>query len=45
MPTAEAAEAIVDFARRYAASPDGAVPYRDWPEGMKGHFIARLPTV
>lgn len=42
-PTAEAAEAIVDFARRYAASPDGAVPYRDWPEGMKGHFIARLP--
>ncbi|CAM3110639.1 DUF1636 domain-containing protein [Brevundimonas diminuta] len=42
-PTAEAAEAIVDFARRYVASPDGAVPYRDWPEGMKGHFIARLP--
>lgn len=42
-PTAEAAEAIVDFARRYAASTDGAVPYRDWPEGMKGRFIARLP--
>lgn len=42
-PTADAAEAIVDFARRYAASPSGAVPYRDWPQGIKGHFIARLP--
>lgn len=42
-PTPEAAEAIVDFARRYAASADGAVPYRDWPEGVMGRFIARLP--
>lgn len=42
-PTAEAAEAIVAFARRYAASPDGAVAYRDWPEGVLGRFIARLP--
>lgn len=42
-PTAEAAEAIVAFARHYAASPDGAVAYRDWPEGVMGRFIARLP--
>ena len=42
--TPEAGQAIVAFARLYAASPDGAVPYRDWPEGMKGHFIARLPA-
>lgn len=43
-PKPEAAEAIVDFARLFAASPDGAVAYRQWPEGIKGHFIARLPA-
>ena len=43
-PTQESAQAIVAFARLYAASPDGAVAYRDWPEGVKGHFIARLPV-
>ncbi|PQZ75792.1 MULTISPECIES: DUF1636 domain-containing protein [unclassified Brevundimonas] len=42
-PTQEAAQAVIAFARLYAASPNGAVAYRDWPEGMKGHFIARLP--
>jgi predicted metal-binding protein len=44
MPDLADAEAIVDFARLYAASPRGAVAYRDWPEGMKGRFIARLPS-
>ena len=43
-PTEESAQAIVAFAQLYAASPDGAVAYRDWPEGVKGHFIARLPV-
>lgn len=43
-PTAQDAQAIADFAHLYANSPQGAVPYRDWPEGMKGHFIARLPS-
>ncbi len=43
-PTHEAAQAVVAFARLFAASPAGAVAYRDWPEGMKGHFIARLPA-
>jgi predicted metal-binding protein len=43
-PTQEAAQAVTAFARLYAASPNGAVAYRDWPEGMKGHFIARLPS-
>lgn len=43
-PTAQDAQAIAAFARLYADSPQGAVPYRDWPEGMKGHFIARLPA-
>ncbi|HEY1073947.1 DUF1636 domain-containing protein [Brevundimonas sp.] len=43
-PTVDSAQALVAFARLYAASPDGAVAYRNWPEGMKGHFIARLPA-
>lgn len=43
-PTARDAQAIAAFARLYADSPQGAVPYRDWPEGVKGHFIARLPA-
>ena len=43
-PTASDAQAIIAFARLYAASLGGAVPYRDWPEGVKGRFIARLPA-
>lgn len=43
-PTAQDAQAIIAFAQLFADSPQGAVPYRDWPEGMKGHFIARLPA-
>ncbi|MCG2841613.1 DUF1636 domain-containing protein [Sandaracinobacter sp. RS1-74] len=42
-PTEEAARAILDFARAYAASEIGQVPFRDWPEGVKGHFLTRQP--
>lgn len=42
-PTPEDAAAILDYAVQYAASPEGVVPYRDWPEGVKGHFITRTP--
>lgn len=42
-PTAEAAGAILDYALAYAASDEGVVPYRQWPEGVKGHFIVRVP--
>ena len=42
-PGAEAARAILDYAVAHAASADGQVPYRDWPEGVKGHFITRTP--
>lgn len=37
------ARAILDYAIHYAASAEGRVPYADWPEGIKGHFIARIP--
>jgi len=42
-PTAEAARAIIDYAVAYAASDEGVVPYRQWPDGVKGHFIVRVP--
>ena len=42
-PTGEAARAILDYAIAYMASEEGVVPYRQWPEGVKGHFIVRTP--
>lgn len=42
-PGKEAARAILDYARAYAASAFGQVPFREWPQGVKGHFITRTP--
>jgi predicted metal-binding protein len=42
-PDEEAARAILDYAVLYAGSDAGQVPYRDWPEGVKGHFLTRTP--
>jgi predicted metal-binding protein len=42
-PREDAARAILDYARAYATSDWGQVPYREWPEGVKGHFITRTP--
>lgn len=42
-PTAEAALAILDYVAAWLESEEGVVPYRQWPEGVKGHFIVRTP--
>ena len=42
-PTTDAAQAIVDWFDLHGATPDGAVPFRAWPQGMRGHFLARMP--
>lgn len=42
-PDDDAARAILDYAVRYAASEHGRVPFKDWPQGVKGHFITRSP--
>lgn len=42
-PDADAAQAILDYAALHAASEHGQVPYRQWPEGVKGHLITRIP--
>lgn len=44
-PTEESAGAVVDYARLHAASPTGQVPFRQWPQGVRGHFIARIPAI
>lgn len=42
-PTKDVARAILDYALAYMATDEGVVPYRQWPEGVKGHFIVRVP--
>lgn len=44
-PAEEAARAIVDYAEMHAASETGRVPFRDWPQGVKGHFVTRHPPL
>ncbi|PRX37012.1 Predicted metal-binding protein [Meinhardsimonia xiamenensis] len=45
IPCPEAAEAIVAYARLHAESATGQVPYRQWPQEVKGHFITRHPPL
>lgn len=40
-----AAEAIAAYAALHADSDSGQVPYRQWPEGVKGHFVTRHPPL
>lgn len=42
---AEAAAAIVAWAALHAGSATGQVPYRLWPEGVRGHFVTRHPPL
>ncbi|WP_292051420.1 MULTISPECIES: DUF1636 domain-containing protein [unclassified Brevundimonas] len=42
-PTPESAQALAEFAQHYDQSLEGVVPYKNWPEGVKGHFLVRIP--
>jgi predicted metal-binding protein len=42
-PDEESARAILDYAVLHAASEEGRVAFREWPQGVKGHFIVRVP--
>jgi predicted metal-binding protein len=44
-PTAEAASGIVAYALSHSTSDTGQVPYRDWPQSIKGHFVTRHPPL
>lgn len=41
--TPDAARDILEYAVHYAASEHGRVPFKQWPQGVKGHFITRTP--
>lgn len=43
-PDEEAAQAVVDYARLHRESESGQVPFKQWPQGVKGHFVARIPS-
>ncbi|GHA56191.1 hypothetical protein GCM10008927_22420 [Amylibacter ulvae] len=42
---ADDAKGIIDYALLYNASETGQVPYKTWPQAIKGHFVARLPIL
>ncbi len=44
-PDAEAAAAIIEYAALHAQSDSGTVPYRQWPQPIKGHFVTRHPPL
>ena len=44
-PLQEAAEGIVAYAAKHAASETGQVLYREWPQAIKGHFVTRHPPL
>ncbi len=41
----EAARGIVEYAQKHAESDTGQVPYREWPQEIKGHFVTRHPPL
>ena len=45
LPEPEAASAILEYARLHAQSETGQVPFRQWPQGVKGHFVTRHPPL
>lgn len=44
-PDQEAAEGVVAYAAAHAASDTGQVPFRTWPQAIKGHFVTRHPPL
>lgn len=42
-PTREQAEAILDWFQSHGDTVSGEVPFAQWPDRMRGHFIARMP--
>ena len=41
----DSAAAVLDGAARYAASPDGIVPWRERPEALRQGLVARIPPL
>ncbi len=44
-PSRAQADAILDWFEAHGETVTGEVPFRQWPDRMRGHFIARIPPV
>jgi predicted metal-binding protein len=44
-PNEEHARALVDYAQMYGQTSDGAVPLRERPAALRGHFLCRVPAL
>lgn len=44
-PEPDLVQAMIAYLRHYRRSADGVVPYRHWPEMIKGKFVARIPPL
>jgi predicted metal-binding protein len=42
-PSLAQASAILEWFDVHGQTAKGEVPFRQWPQAMKGHFIARMP--
>ena len=42
-PNLADADGIIQYALMYQNSDNGRVPYKEWPQPVKGHFVARIP--
>ncbi len=45
VPDADSAQGIIDYAEMHSASATGQVPFREWPQAIKGHFVTRHPPL
>lgn len=44
-PTQEAAQGILAWFQMHGETERGEVPFKTWPQAMRGKFIARIPPV
>lgn len=44
-PTEESARALLDYTSLYLQTTDGAVPFKTWPNALRGHFHCRIPAL
>ena len=45
VPTKAQAEAILQWFDAHGQTETGEVPFKQWPQAMRGHFIARMPPL
>ncbi|MEM7619246.1 MAG: DUF1636 domain-containing protein [Pseudomonadota bacterium] len=44
-PNETDANALIEYAVKHHHSESGVVQFKEWPEGVKGHFISRVPPL